>query len=463
MTRGTFEMGGIHPPENKEKTESLAIVAARLPERVVIPMAMHLGAPAKPIVAVGDLVKKGQKVGEAQGHVSAPVHASISGKVTAVGNFPSPMGIDVPAVVIESDGLDEWVDGLVEHEDFMSLSAGDLRAIIKDAGIVGMGGATFPSHVKLDPPKEKKITAVILNGAECEPYLTSDSRLMEENPSEIVEGIKIMMNVLKVTEGFIGIEKNKPAAIEKITEEAGKVACEIMVETHYHRDGMVEDVAAGCKMGVHVLPLEVKYPQGSEKQLIKAVTGREVPPGLLPMDVGAVVQNVSTAAAVYEAVRFGRPLIDRVVTITGPGIKEPKNMRVRIGTLFSEVIEQCGGLTDEASKVLMGGPMMGIAQADTMVPVIKGTSGIVALTGEDAAIFDIGPCIRCGRCVEVCPMGLNPGLLGRLIETGRFEEAKEHGLMDCFECGSCSYVCPSSRPMVQFAKWAKRELAKKKK
>jgi electron transport complex protein RnfC len=454
--------GGVHPPDSKKATESLPVADARLPERVVLPMSQHIGAPALPIVKVGDLVKKGQKVGEAQGAVSVPVHASISGKVTAVGSFPSPMGFDAPSVVIESDGLDEWIDTLAGNEDYMSLNRDVTLAIIKEAGIVGMGGATFPTHIKLDPPREKKIRYAILNGAECEPYLTADSRLMEEKPFEIIEGLKIIMKVLRVAEGFIGIESNKRSAIEKVSEEAGRVACELVVDTYYDRDGHEYDVPKGCRMGVKVVPLEVKYPQGSEKQLIKAVVGLEVPPGHLPMDVGAVVQNVGTAAAIYNAVRYGRPLIERIVTVTGPGIREPRNLRVRIGTLFQDIVEQCGGLTDSAAKVVMGGPMMGIAQAGLMVPVIKGTSGIVALTGKDAGVLDIGPCIRCGRCIEACPMGLNPGLLSRLIEKGRFEEAKEHGVLDCFECGSCSYVCPSNRPMTQFNKWAKRELAKKK-
>ena len=454
--------GGIHPPGHKEATENLPIVQAGMPDRVVIPMSQHIGAPANCIVKVGDLVKKGQVVGEAQGAVSVPVHASISGKVIAVGNFPSPMGFDAPSVVIENDGLDEWVDGLIEHDDYMRIPPPELLAIIKGAGIVGMGGATFPTHIKLDPPKEKKIKYAVLNGAECEPYLTSDSRLMEESPASVIEGLKIIMSALRVTEGFVGIESNKPGPIARMTEEAGKVACELMTETYYERSGLEVDVPKGCRMGVKVVPLEVKYPQGSEKQLIKAVLGLEVPPGHLPMDVGVVVQNVGTAAAIYEAVRYGRPLIERVVTVTGPGVKQPKNMRVRIGTMFSDLVVQCGWLRDIATKVVMGGPMMGIAQSALMVPVIKGTSGIVAFTGKDTPVVDIGPCIRCGRCIEACPMGLNPGLISQLIEKGRFEEAREHGVLDCFECGSCSYVCPSGRPMVQFAKWAKRELAKKK-
>ncbi len=271
------------------------------------------------------------------------------------------------------------------------------------------------------------------------------------------------MTILRVTEGFVGIEDNKKAAIKAMSAEAGKVACELLVDTYYERDGIQYEVPKGCKMGVKVIQLPVKYPQGSEKQLIKAVTGLEVPPGNLPMDVGAVVQNVATAAAIYQAVRFGRPLIERVLTVAGPGINEPKNLRVRIGTLFEDVISQCGGINKKAAKVVMGGPMMGIAQAGLGVPVIKGTSGILALSEKEAVnVMDFGPCIRCGRCIDVCPMGLNPSVISQLIEKGRFEEAKEYGLLDCFECGSCSFVCPSNRPIVQFTKWAKRELTRKK-
>ena len=270
------------------------------------------------------------------------------------------------------------------------------------------------------------------------------------------------MSILRVTEGFIGIEENKSAAIEKMSEEAGKVACELVTETYYERTGIEVEVPKGCRMSVKVSPLEVKYPQGSEKQLISGILGLDVPPGHLPMDVGVVVQNVGTAAAIYNAVRFGRPLIDRVVTVGGGGVREPKNLRVRIGTLFSDVIYQCGWLRDDTAKVVMGGPMMGMAQAELMVPVIKGTSGILALTGKESGVYDMGPCIRCGRCLDVCPMGLNPSLLGQLIEKGMYEEAREQGVLDCFECGSCSYACPSGRSMVQLAKLAKRELARKK-
>jgi electron transport complex protein RnfC len=317
----------------------------------------------------------------------------------------------------------------------MDLSADEIKNMIKDAGIVGMGGAAFPTNVKLSPPKEKTIDTVIINGAECEPYLTADHRLMVEHPKEIVEGLKIIMKSLGVNEGHIGIEENKPDAIEAMKS------------------------AIAGESNIEVWPLEIKYPQGAEKMLIKAIKGREVPSKGLPMDIGAVVQNVGTALAVYEAVRLGKPLMERVVTITGNGIKEPGNIMVRIGTLMSDVIEQCGGLVDGAVKVISGGPMMGFAQWMLDVPVVKGTSGILVLREDEYVSSDeYSACIRCGSCIDVCPMGLNPSILSIYAEKGFFEDAKENNLFDCFECGSCAYVCPAKRPMVQFMRLAKSQV-----
>jgi electron transport complex protein RnfC len=300
-----------------------------------------------------------------------------------------------------------------------------------------MGGATFPTHVKLSPPKEKPIDVVILNGAECEPFLTSDHRLMLEKPKEIIEGLRILMKILNVSNGHIGIESNKPDAVETMTK-----------------------AAAGT--GIKVWSLKVKYPQGAEKMLIKAVSGRTVPAGGLPMDVGVVVQNVGTAAAIYDAVRYGKPLIERYVTVTGRGVKEPKNFLARIGTPFSQLVEEAGGLTEAAAKVISGGPMMGMSQYTLDVPVIKGTSGITVLPKSEVSTNGYGPCIRCGRCIDACPMKLQPSFIGLYIEKGHYEDAKAYNLMDCFECGSCSFVCPAHRPMVQWVKKAKKELAKKK-
>ncbi|MBI5196273.1 MAG: electron transport complex subunit RsxC [Nitrospirae bacterium] len=426
----TFERG-IHPAEAKGLTSGSPITRADLPKRVVLPLSQHTGAPAKPEVQIGNLVKKYQLIGSAQGFVSAPVHASISGKVTAIAEFPHSSGRMIQSVVIESDGNDEGL-ALKENPDYLNLSAEEIKTLIKDAGIVGLGGAAFPTNVKLSPPKEKPIDTVILNGAECEPYLTADHRLMLEQSEGIVSGLKIIMKALGVTSGYIGIENNKPDAIEKMKSAVSKEQC------------------------LEVMPLTVKYPQGAEKMLIKAVKGREVPSKGLPMDAGCVVQNVGTAFAVYEAVRFGKPLIERVVSVTGNGIKKPKNLLVRIGTLVSELIEQCGGLSEKVIKVIAGGPMMGFAQWRLDVPVVKGTSGILTLTDDDyVPSEEYFSCIRCGSCIDACPMGINPSMLSILSEKGHYEEAKEYNLFDCFECGSCAYVCPSNRPMVQFIRLAK--------
>ncbi len=431
--------GGVHPAGNKELTAHKPTVAAAIPKRVIIPLSQHIGAPCKAVVVIGQEVKKGEKVGEAGGFVSAPVHASVSGKVVAIGNFPHILGADLPSVVIESDGKDEWVAGLKETPDYNLLSPDELKKMVSDAGIVGMGGATFPTHVKLSPPKEKPIDVVILNGAECEPYLTSDHRLMLEKPKDIIEGLRILMRILGVKKGYIGIEANKPDAIETMQKAAAGAA------------------------DVDVVPVKVKYPQGAEKMLIKAIAHRTVPAGGLPMDAGVVVQNVGTAAAIYDAVRYGRPLIERYVTVTGRGVKDPKNFRVRLGTTFSQLIEEAGGLTEDAAKVISGGPMMGMSQYNLEVPVIKGTSGITVMPKSEVSTKSYGPCIRCARCIDACPMMLQPSVIGLFIEKGHYEDAKDYNLMDCFECGSCTFVCPANRPRVQWVKKAKRELAKKKK
>ena len=430
--------GGVHPAGNKNLSAHKPTVPAAIPKRVVIPLSQHIGAPTKPLVVIGQEVKKGEKIGETTGFVSAPVHASISGKVVALGSFPHSLGVNITAVVIESDGKDEWVTGLKENPDYNLLSPEELKKITQDAALVGRGGAPFPTHVKLAPPKEKPIDVVILNGAECEPYLTSDHRLMLERPKEIINGLKILMRILGVEKGYIGIEANKPDAIETMTK------------------------AAAGSPEVKVWPVKVKYPQGAEKMLIKAIAGRTVPAGSLPMDVRVVVQNVGTAEAIYNAVRYGRPLVERYVTVTGRGVKEPKNFLARIGTPFSELIEAAGGLTDAAAKVIAGGPMMGMSQYTLDVPVIKGTSGITVLPKSEVSTKPYGPCIRCGRCIDACPMKLQPSYIGLYIEKGHYQDAKDYNLMDCFECGSCTFVCPANRPMVQWVKKAKKELLKKK-
>lgn len=430
MGLATFK-GGIHPPDKKSLSAGSSISEAKPPKIVVIPLSQHLGAPCKPLVSIGQEVRKGEMIGEPGGFVSAPVHSSVSGKVIAIAEFQNAMGRMVNSIVIENDMKDEWTS-LKDSPDYMNLPAEELKEKIKAAGIVGMGGAAFPTVVKLSPPKEKPIDAVLINGAECEPYLTADYRLMIEKPNEIIEGLKILMKVLGVSKGYIGIENNKPDAVARMKEAAQGAA------------------------GIEVLALEVKYPQGAEKMLIKSILGREVPVRQLPMDVGVVVQNVGTAVAIFEAARYGKPLIERVVTVTGEGIKEPRNLMVRIGTKVSELVEECGGFKDGAAKVISGGPMMGFALSTLDVSVTKGTSGVLVIPENEVVhSTGFGPCIRCSRCIDICPMGLTPSMLSVLSEIGHFEEAKEYNLFDCFECGSCAYVCPSKRPIVQLVRVAK--------
>lgn len=431
MGLATFK-GGIHPHDKKELSADRPIVETKPPQRVIIPLSQHLGAPCKPAVSIGQEVKKGEMIGEPGGFVSAAIHSSVSGKVIAIGEFPNAMGRMVTSIVIENDGKEEWAT-LKDNPDYMKLSPDELKEKIKAAGIVGMGGAAFPTVVKLSPPKEKPIDTVIINGAECEPYLTADYRLMVERPDEIIEGLKILMKILGVNKGFIGIENNKPDAIEKMK------------------------VLAKNEPNIEVWALEVKYPQGAEKMLIKAILDREVPlPPALPLDVGVVVHNVGTTIAIYEAVRYGEPLIERVVTVTGEGIREPKNLIVKIGTLISQLIEECGGFKDGAGKVVSGGPMMGFAIPSLDVAVTKGTSGVLVIPEKEVVhTEDFGPCIRCGQCIDACPMELMPSMLSIYSEKGFFEDAKAYNLWGCFECGSCAYVCPSKRPIVQFIRLAK--------
>lgn len=430
MGLATFR-GGIHPPDKKALAADSSITDAKPPKIIIVPLSQHAGAPCKPLVSIGQEVRKGEMIGEAGGFVSAPVHASVSGKVVAIAEFPNAMGRMVNSIVIENDGKEEWTP-LKDNPDYMNLSAEELKEKVKAAGIVGLGGAAFPTSVKLSPPKEKPINTVLINGAECEPYLTADYRLMLEKPREIVEGLKILMKILNVGKGYIGIENNKPDAVK-----------------------IMQDAVQGA-VGIEVIACEVKYPQGAEKMLIKACVGREVPPRGLPMDVGVVVQNVGTALAIYEAARFGKPLIERVVTVTGEGIQEPKNLMARIGAKIADLVEEAGGFKDGAAKVIAGGPMMGFAIASLDIPVTKGTSGILVMPESEVEHAEkFGPCIRCGRCIDACAMGLQPFMLSILAEIGHYEEAKEFNLFDCFECGSCAYVCPSKRPIVQLVRLAK--------
>ncbi|BBB89765.1 MAG TPA: electron transport complex subunit RsxC [Methylomusa anaerophila] len=429
--------GGVHPDDCKRYTAAKAIEVAPIPQKLIIPTRQHLGAPCVPTVKVGDLVKKGQIIAEAQAFVASPVHASTSGKVVEIADYPHPVFGTCQAIVVESDGKDEWAEGLPLTRNWGTLDVKELKEIIRQAGIVGMGGATFPTHVKMAPPPEKPIDSFILNGAECEPYLTADHRVMLEQTDRIITGIQIAMKVLGVKNGYVGIEENKPDAIDAVRK-----AC--------------------TGLNIEVVPLKTKYPQGAEKTLIKVILDREVPSGGLPMDVGVVVQNVGTLVAMADAAEKGIPLIERIVTVTGGAIVQPKNLLLRIGSTFAQAIQLCGGFKEQPAKVIMGGPMMGMAQRTLDVPVIKGTSGILALSAADVNEGPERPCIRCGRCVDVCPMGLIPSMLSVLGERSAFEKAKEeYNLLDCVECGSCVYVCPAKRNIVHYIKLSKAHNAAK--
>lgn len=432
---GSF-FGGIHPRYNKELSDRQAIETMPLPGKLIVHFTQNLGAPPRPIVKKGDDVKKGQVIAEPGGFVSAPVHAPTSGTVKSIDVYPHPAGTDMPAAVIVPDGNDEWADGCDVERDTNLLDADAIKNLIQAGGLVGKGGAAFPTHVKLSPPPGKKINLLIINGAECEPYLTADHRLMLDRPSEILKGAALFARVIGVDLIIVAIERNKPDAIGRMSEHA-----------------------AG-RAGFSIEAMDVVYPQGAEKQLIYSLTKRRVPAGGLPMDVGVLVQNVGTAYAAYEAVTFDRPLIERVVTVTGSGIVQPKNVLARIGATFEDLIAFCGGLKSDTGKIISGGPMMGVAQYSLDASVTKGTSGIVLLTNDEIPQFTGDACIRCGRCVNVCPMGLNPSALSIFIERMMFERAGEYNVMDCIECGCCAYVCPSRRPMVHHLRRGKAEVRK---
>ncbi len=425
--------GGKHVPGHKELSRDKAVRNAVLPKTVFIPLSQHTGAPCAPLVKPGDMVKAGQKIGESQSFISAPVHASISGTVRAVEEFNHPVLGRALSVIIDSDGKDEPAFSSPDEKTVGSLSREELISIIKDAGIVGLGGAAFPTHVKLSPPHP--VDTLIVNAAECEPYLTCDFRLMLERVNDILQGVLLVKKILSVNRVFIGVESDKAEA------------------TRLLRNKIVQ-----LKLDIEVVPLKTKYPQGAEKQLIQAITGREVPPGKLPFDANVVVNNVGTMLAVYEAVYQGSPLFQRVLTVTGSIVREPANLLVRVGTLFSELIEQCGGLTEPAGKLIMGGPMMGLAQSALDVPVIKGTSGILVLSKEQARQTEESACIRCGRCVEACPVNLLPSALSVCGEARRFDLAEEYNPFDCIECGTCTYLCPARRRIVEYIRLIKSVL-----
>lgn len=428
----TFPIGGIHPPENK-LTANIAIGYLPVPESVTIPISQHIGAPATTIVNKGDYVKTGQVIATSQGFVSSNIHSSVSGKVNKIDTIIDTTGYKQTAVFIDVEG-DEWIETINRSSEIVTeikLSPEEITKKCFESGVVGLGGATFPSHVKLTVPEGKKCNILIINGVECEPYLTSDHRLMLERGEEILIGTAILMKALKVDKAKIGIENNKTDAIDHLTK-----------------------LATGFK-GISVHALKVKYPQGAEKQLIKALINREVPSGHLPLDVGAVVHNVGTVFAVYEAVQKNKPLFERVVTITGKSLARPGNYFVRIGTPVSKLIEAAGGMPDDTGKIINGGPMMGKAVNNIDVPVVKGTSGIVLLPLNESERSEVKPCIKCAKCISVCAFNLEPFLLMTLSEKGLFERAEKERITDCLECGSCSYICPSNRPILDYIRLGK--------
>ena len=426
--------GGVHPKSNKGFTKDKPIRELDAPEVVYIPLRQHIGAPCEPVVQVGDVVKKGQLIGASEAFVSAPVHSSVSGKVIGIEPYFHPSGVKTPTVIIENDFLEEWDDTIKPIGDYENLSKKEIVDAIKNAGLVGMGGATFPTHVKLSPPPEKEVKYIIVNGAECEPYLTSDYRAMIEYPEKIIYGLKAIMKIFDLKIGYIGIEDNKKDGIKSLKN------------------------ALGQDESIKILTLKTKYPQGSEKHLIKAITGKEVPSGKLPVDVGAIVVNVDTAVEVCDLLKTGRPLTSRIVTVTGDAIANPCNLRVRLGTPFCDVIKAAGGMKDDVKKLIMGGPMMGMAQYSDKTPVIKGTSGLLALTDKEINDKKELACLRCGKCVDACPMGLMPLYISMYSKKEDYENMKKYNILDCIECGSCSFACPSFKNPVEHIRIGKAKL-----
>lgn len=428
---------GVHPPELKSATAHLAIRRMPYPSEVVLPLRQHAGKPAKLIVREGDTVLRGDVIAEPDGFVSAPVHASASGRVVEIGLWPHPDGSMDTAVRIAVDRFSPQVPRPRMVPRWESLTPGEIVLAVQSGGVVGLGGAAFPTHVKLAPPPGITIETIILNGAECEPYLTTDHRIMVEYPARVYLGARIMMRALGAKRVVIGVEKNKPDAI---------AALERTLPTD---------------VDITILPLTVKYPQGAEKMLIKTVLGREVPSGKLPASLGVVVQNVGSAASIAEIFDTGLPLLERIVTVTGPGVRRPSNLIVPIGTKLRDLLAMCGGMTEDAEEIIFGGPMMGVAQANLDVPVVKGTTGVVVLTTADTNPVDTYPCIRCGSCLDACPVFLNPSLLADLAKKGRYDELEKMHINDCMLCGSCSFVCPSKIPLAQLFQSSKSAIRKR--
>ena len=424
--------GGVHPKQEK-LASAVPVESAPLLERYTVPLQMHIGAPARLLLQKGSKVLRGQLLAEAGGYVSAPIHSPTSGLIKEVGTCLGVTGTQWPAVVIESDGEDRAVDPLPPIPNWQEADPELLNKRVAEAGIVGMGGASFPTHVKLSPPKDKTIDTLIINGVECEPCLTADHRLMLEKPEQIIKGILIVARILGVKNILMGIEKNKPDAVELMMEKTKGT-------------------------GIRVCPLDVRYPQGAEKQLIYVLTKRRVPSGGLPMDIACLVQNIASSCAIADAVIEGTPLYERITTVTGTPLLSPGNWHFRVGTLYEDAVRLAGGVKEDPGKIISGGPMMGVSVYSLQIPITKNCSGILLLSPSEVTQFQSKSCIRCGRCNDTCPMQLMPGILSLQIENERFELAENWHVLDCMECGCCSYICPSGRPLVQHMRRAKTEV-----
>lgn len=431
----TFK-GGIHPDDHKDLTKNIPIKVLDGSAEHIFPLQQHIGAPLEPVVEIGSKVKVGTKLADSEAFVSAPIHSSVSGTVKAIEDRLHPNGAMVKSIIVENDG-EYMIDESVQPKgELWDLTEDDIRQIVREAGIVGMGGAGFPTHVKLTPPRDKRIDYIIVNGAECEPYLTSDHRVLLESPDMVLYGLKVLMKLFGLDDGYIAIEQNKPDAILLIEEKIKKTA--------YH--------------GIKLCELKTKYPQGAEKQLIYAITGKEVPSGGLPADAGALVVNVDTAHAIAVAVKTGMPSIRRIVTVSGDAVKEPSNFEVRLGMTFGQLFEKAGGFVKEPAKIIMGGPMMGQAQDSVDIPVTKGTSALLALS-SDMVVYDKDEvCIRCGKCVKACPIGLMPLYLNLYAKKGDWDMCEKYNILDCIECGVCSYLCPGRQHPLQNLRTAKQKV-----
>ncbi len=434
----TFSKGGVHPADRKDLTCTKEIVRLPIPEIITVPFSQHLGVPAIPNVKKGDAVERGQKIGDAAGFISADIHSPVAGKVLEIKELFLPNGMKAKAAVIEVDQERSALTGKIEN-DWTQMDPQEMVAKVKDLGIVGMGGATFPANVKFTVPKGKKAEYVVINGVECEPYLTSDHRLMLEKGDKILQGSMMIAKMVDAKKIIIGIEKNKPDAMDNL---------ERLIEQNSYP--------------IEIQPLKLKYPQGDEKQLLKATIGKEIQSGTLPIDIGAVVSNVGSTFAVYEAITNDKPLIERVVTVSGGAIKNPGNFLVTIGTPIQTIIDACDGFSETPDKMIAGGPMMGFGFYDLQTPVMKGTSGVLALTKKESIKGEQSACISCGRCVQACPMGLQPTKLYKNIKKANYDTAMAMNLLDCKECGCCAFICPAKLPLVQSMRLGKRMSRKKK-